>query len=273
MDFNRVQQVTDTRSKAAWCAPPRPAPRTSRAREAKDGQVTVANELPGGAQGGNNNAEQREQTQRSEEITNFEISKTTKTRRSRRRPRVKKLSVAVLVDGIYTRLRVLRRICRAPPRSWSASPPSCAGHRFRSQPRRSGRGDQPQACRRPARDRQRPAEPLPSRCSLTREDVLHFIELAVFAILTLLVVLLVVRPLMRAMGIGAAKRAAMLPARFPAFRARSRLGMVGGQAALPGPGQEGMMQAANSTPPRRMRPAFRLPCIRARSIASARSCR
>ena len=80
--------------------------RSSQLRETENltaganGQVTVANELPGASQnnGGSGPSEQGTST---EEVTNYEISKTTQTAVTEAGS-VKRLSVAVVVDGIYT---------------------------------------------------------------------------------------------------------------------------------------------------------------------------
>lgn len=63
------------------------------------GEVSVATELTGaaGGAGGNN-----ENNQKTDEVTNFEISKTV-TNKIKQGGELKKLSVAVLVDGIYTK--------------------------------------------------------------------------------------------------------------------------------------------------------------------------
>ncbi len=63
------------------------------------GQVTVGNELPN-AQANENNGVQQDQSSSTEEIVNYEISKSTKTEVVEA-GRVKRLSVAVLVDGTY----------------------------------------------------------------------------------------------------------------------------------------------------------------------------
>ncbi len=64
-----------------------------------DGQVTVANELPGASQ--NAGAGPTDQGSSTEEVTNYEISKTTQTAVTEAGA-VKRLSVAVVVDGVYT---------------------------------------------------------------------------------------------------------------------------------------------------------------------------
>src|SRR4029078_296286 len=71
--------------------------------EGREGQVTVGNELPGAAQ--NRAAQQdaggkQDQNKKTEEIVNYEISRTTKTEVIEG-GRVNRISVAVGVDGIY----------------------------------------------------------------------------------------------------------------------------------------------------------------------------
>lgn len=99
IDFNRstvTQETFDPESQVV---------RSSQVRESEslsggtEGQVTVANELPGASQ--NNGGEGlSEQGSTTEEITNYEISKTTQTTATEAGS-VKRLSVAVVVDGTY----------------------------------------------------------------------------------------------------------------------------------------------------------------------------
>ncbi len=68
----------------------------------KDGSVSVANNLPAaGAAGGASGTSSTTKGTRSEETTNYEIGKTTRAQ-VREGGQVKKLSIAVLVDGNYT---------------------------------------------------------------------------------------------------------------------------------------------------------------------------
>ena len=100
IDYNRsttTQETFDPESQVV---------RSSQVRETENltaganGQVTVANELPGASQ--NNGAGgATEQGTSSEEVTNYEISKTTQTAVTEAGA-IKRLSVAVVVDGIYT---------------------------------------------------------------------------------------------------------------------------------------------------------------------------
>ena len=65
------------------------------------GQVTVNNELPGNARQ-ENPAGPRDQSKKSEETNNYEISRITKTEVTEA-GKVNRISVAVLVDGIYAK--------------------------------------------------------------------------------------------------------------------------------------------------------------------------
>src|SRR4029077_4942416 len=78
---------------------------TSATAAANANQVTVGNEIPQGVQqrqapGGEAGGGPRDESRKSEEIVNYEISKTTKTEISEG-GRVNRISVAVLVDGTY----------------------------------------------------------------------------------------------------------------------------------------------------------------------------
>jgi flagellar M-ring protein FliF len=104
MDYNRVTQTSDIYD------PNGQVVRSTQTVEDKtdnsDGQetqgVTVGNNLPNaGAGNGENGNVSRQQSNRNEETVNYEISRTTKTE-VLEPGRVKRLSVAVLVDGVYT---------------------------------------------------------------------------------------------------------------------------------------------------------------------------
>jgi flagellar M-ring protein FliF len=99
IDFNRsttTQEIFDPESQVV---------RSSQLRETENltagmtGQVTVANELPG-ASGNVGGSGPTEQGTSSEEVTNYEISKTTQTAVTEAGA-IKRLSVAVVVDGVY----------------------------------------------------------------------------------------------------------------------------------------------------------------------------
>jgi flagellar M-ring protein FliF len=102
MDFNRIQQTQesfDPESRVVRSTQTRNE--NNQSNDAREGQVTVNNELPGAnAQNGQGSA--REASQKNEETVNYEISKTIRTE-TIEGGRVKRMSVAVLVDGNYVR--------------------------------------------------------------------------------------------------------------------------------------------------------------------------
>src|SRR4029079_2845788 len=99
-DFNKITQTSDKFD------PEGRVLRSSQTREESsqtaenNGQVTVNNELPGNQQGGSVAA--KDQSKKTEETNNYEISRTTKTEVTEV-GRVNRISVAVLVDGAYTK--------------------------------------------------------------------------------------------------------------------------------------------------------------------------
>jgi flagellar M-ring protein FliF len=103
MDFNRIQQTQesfDPESRVVRSTQTRNENNLS--NDAREGQVTVNNELPGAGGGQNAQNAAREASQKNEETVNYEISKTVRTEVIEG-GRVKRLSVAVLVDGMYAR--------------------------------------------------------------------------------------------------------------------------------------------------------------------------
>ena len=100
-DFNRITQTSDRYD------PEGRVLRSSQTREEQsatsesNGQVTVNNELPGNQQ--NQPPQQpKDQSKKTEETNNYEISRTTKTEVTEA-GRVNRISVAVLVDGAYSK--------------------------------------------------------------------------------------------------------------------------------------------------------------------------
>ncbi len=96
MDFDRIQTVEERFD------PENQVPRSTQStaetnRSTEGGNVSVANQLPGGdAQNGNTRNEQSRQ----EETTNFEIGRLTRNT-TREQPALKRISLAVLVDGVW----------------------------------------------------------------------------------------------------------------------------------------------------------------------------
>jgi flagellar M-ring protein FliF len=240
MDFNRIQQVTDNfdpESRVVRSTQTRTENQQS--SESRDGQVTVGNELPQqGAQQNQNNGGQREQTARNEEIVNYEISKTTRTEIIEA-GRIKRLSVAVLVDGVYA--------------------PASGGVEATYQPRSAeeldriaalvrssigfdrNRGDQVEVVNLRFAEGQAMVDGktptmMEQLLAITKEDALRLIEMAIFGLLTLMVLLLVIRPLLKQMGIGGGNGAGKTPALIPANEAAP--------LALPAPAGESVVSSA-----------------------------
>jgi flagellar M-ring protein FliF len=194
-DLNRITETSDRFD------PEGRVVRSSQTREEtsatgdKAAEVTVGNELPGAGQRAPESAAARDQARKSEEIVNYEISRTTKTEVIEA-GRVKRISAAVLVDGTYSKNEKGESVYR--PRAKeemdriAALVRSAAGF----DPRR---GDQVEVVN--LRFAEAPvsvvAEP-PGWFAVpqfTRSDVVRGVELGVMALLSVLVVLLVVRPL------------------------------------------------------------------------------
>ena len=196
-DFNRITQTSDRFD------PEGRVVRSSQTREetaatadSSGGQVTVNNELPGANQAPPGTAA-RDQSKKSEEIVNYEISRTTKTEVIEG-GRVKRVSVAVLVDGNYAKNdkgesvyepRTKEEIDRI-----AALVRSAIGFDQK-------RGDVVEVVN--LRFAEQPnltiAEPTGwmSMLQFTKDDITRGIELVVMGLLGFVVVLFVVRPLVR----------------------------------------------------------------------------
>jgi len=209
-DFNRITETLDKFD------PEGRVLRSSQTREesansgSAEGLVSVGNELPGGQQNqqgqgggqqgqpsGQLTAGQRDQSKKSEEIVNYEISRSTKTQVTEG-GRVKRISAAVLVDGSYSKNDKGETAYQ--PRSKEelerigALVRSAIGFDQR-------RGDQIEIvnlrfAESSATPIQEPAGFL-SFLQLTKDDIMRWVELAVMALLGLVVLLFVVRPLVR----------------------------------------------------------------------------
>ncbi|WP_186418114.1 flagellar basal-body MS-ring/collar protein FliF [Bosea sp. CS1GBMeth4] len=199
LDTNRIESRSETydpESKVIRSSQNRTeAAATSEQREG----VTVGNELPGAQQNqGQQQAAQRDSSSKNEEVVNYEISRTTRTE-VQEGGRIRKLSVAVLVDGVYSR----------------------QGNETSYQPRpqeeleRIGqlvrtaigfdrqRGDQVEVVNLrfaeapPAQTDLVEQSLMQQLLSFSREDLVRFAEIGVIALLILIVLMVVVRPLLK----------------------------------------------------------------------------
>ncbi len=200
MDFNRVTQTSDDFD------PERRVVRSTQTREEQsssnegrgDGQVTVGNELPGANQTGAGANPSREASRKTEETVNYEIARTQRTEVIEG-GRIRRVSVAVLVDGIYA--RDAQGNVNYQPRSAEelerigALVRSAIGFDQR-------RGDQVEIVNLRFAEAPQLAAPEAERpwwmvYDFTKEDIRYAIELVVLLLVSLLVMLFVVRPLLR----------------------------------------------------------------------------
>jgi flagellar M-ring protein FliF len=200
LDANRIESRSETfdpESKVIRSSQNRTE--NSQTSEA-NGAVTVGNELPGAA-GQNQGAQPgpKDASSKNEEVVNYEISRTTRTE-VLEGGRVKKLSVAVLVDGTYTR-------SPAGELTYQPRPPEDL-ERIGQLVRTAvgfdqARGDKVEVVN--LRFAEAPPAPadlveqtlMQQLLSFTREDLIRFAELAVISLLTLIVLMVVVRPLLK----------------------------------------------------------------------------
>jgi flagellar M-ring protein FliF len=209
-DYNKVTQTSDKFD------PEGRVLRSSQSREESsstadnNGQVTVNNELPGSQQQ-NGTQTPKDQSKKSEEINNYEISRVTKTEVTEA-GRINRISVAVLVDGSYVKNASGETVYA--PRSKdeldriAALVRSAIGFDQK-------RGDQVEIVN--LRFAEGPAaipdgEPsgLLGLFQFTKDDILYFIELGVMSLLGLVVMFMVVRPLVkRVLAEDAAKKKAL----------------------------------------------------------------
>jgi flagellar M-ring protein FliF len=194
-DLNRITQTSDKYD------PDGRVVRSSQTREEQSasgregGQVSVSNELPGANQQNGQNGS--DQNRKSEEIVNYEISRTTKTEVIEA-GRVNRISAAVLVDGIYTKNDKGETVYQ--PRSKeeidriAALVRSAVGYDAK-------RGDQVEVVN------LRFADPTPqpieeptgwmNYLQFTKDDIMRGTEIGVMGLLGLIVLFMVVRPLVR----------------------------------------------------------------------------
>ena len=199
-DVNRITQTSDKFD------PDGRVLRSSQTREEQsangarsDGAVSVGTELPGGNQQGGTGSGGAvgEQTRKTEEITNYEISRTTKTEVIEA-GRVNRISAAVLVDGVYNKNDKGELAYQPRPKEEidriAALVRSAIGFDAK-------RGDQVEVVN------LRFAETTPSPINepvgwmsylqFTKDDIMRGAELGVMVLLALVVLLMVVRPLVR----------------------------------------------------------------------------
>jgi flagellar M-ring protein FliF len=200
-DFNRITQTSDKFDpEGRVVRSSQTREETSATNDGKENQVTVGNEIPGGQRQpapGADNAAARDESRKSEEIVNYEISKTTKTEVIEG-GRVNRISVAVLVDGTYGKNDKGESTYQ--PRSKEELDQiatlvrSAIGFNQK-------RGDQVEIVN--LRFAETQATPITepsgwlSAFQFTKDDIMRAIEMVVMGLLGFVVIFMVVRPLVR----------------------------------------------------------------------------
>ena len=201
-DFNRVTQTSDKYDpEGRVVRSSQTREETSATNDGKENQVTVGNEIPGGqrqpAPGATDSAAARDESRKSEEIVNYEISKTTKTEVIEG-GRLNRVSVAVLVDGTYGKNDKGESTYQ--PRSKEELDQiatlvrSAIGFNQK-------RGDQVEIVN--LRFAETQATPITepsgwlSAFQFTKDDIMRAIEMVVMGLLSFVVLFMVVRPLVR----------------------------------------------------------------------------
>jgi flagellar M-ring protein FliF len=233
-DYNKITQTSDKFDPEGRVLRSSQTREESTSNGVEGGQVTVNNELPGN-QGGNNSQQSRDQSKKSEETNNYEISRTTKTEVTEA-GRVNRISVAVLVDGSYSKNEkgdvVYKERGKDELDRIATLVRSAIGFDQK-------RGDQVEVVN--LKFAEAPAvapisEPvgLLGMMQFTKDDVMYVIELGVMMLLSLVVLFMVVRPLVR--KVLSSEELAALTAAVTAPSAENTPAMAAptGQALLPG---------------------------------------
>ena len=196
-DYNKITQTSDKFDPEGRVLRSSQTREESSATAENSGQVTVNNELPG-SQAKDNTPTARDQSKKTEETNNYEISRTTKTEVTEA-GRVNRISVAVLVDGSYSKNEKGEMVYQERSKDQldriAALVRSAIGFDQK-------RGDQVEVVN--LKFAEAPAvapltEPsgLLGMLQFTKDDVMYVIELGVMMLLSLVVLFMVIRPLVK----------------------------------------------------------------------------
>ena len=232
-DYNKITQTSDKFDPEGRVLRSTQTREESSLTADSSGQVTVNNELPGN-QGNGGSAQARDQSKKSEETNNYEISRTTKTEVTEA-GRVNRISVAVLVDGAYSKNEKGEMVYQDRSKEQldriAALVRSAIGFDQK-------RGDQVEVVN--LRFAEAPAVPpvaeptgLVGILQFTKDDVMYVVELGVMMLLGLVVLFMVIRPLVKRI---LAAEPVPAPAELPALTDASTQAADGapGQALVPG---------------------------------------
>ena len=197
LDANRIESRSETFDPESRVVRSTQTRSENSQTSAAEGATTIGNELPGTDKAGANQGP-KDASNKNEETTNYEISRVTKTEVVEG-GRIKRLSVAVVVDGAYA---------PGPDGKPTYQPrPNAEMDRIAALVRSAigydkGRGDQVEVVNLRFAETPQPAEftelsLVQSLLSPSKEDILRIVELTVLALLTMVVLMAVVRPLVR----------------------------------------------------------------------------
>jgi flagellar M-ring protein FliF len=196
-DYNKITQTSDKFDPEGRVLRSSQTREESSATAETNGQVTVNNELPGNQQNGNAPAA-RDQSKKTEETNNYEISRTTKTEVTEA-GRVNRISVAVLVDGSYVKNDKGELVYQDRNKEQLDRIATLVRSAIGFDQKR---GDQVEVVN--LRFAEAPAvapvaEPtgLLGMLQFTKDDVMYVIELGVMMLLGLVVLFMVIRPLVK----------------------------------------------------------------------------
>jgi flagellar M-ring protein FliF len=195
-DYNKVTQTSDKFDPEGRVLRSTQTREESSATAGDSGQVTVNNELPGNQ--ANGAAAARDQSKKSEETNNYEISRTTKTEVTEA-GRVNRISVAVLVDGAYTKNEKGEMVYQDRSKEQLDRIATLVRSAIGFDQKR---GDQVEVVN--LRFAEAPSVPpvaeptgLLGMFQFTKDDVMYVIELGVMMLLGLVVLFMVIRPLVK----------------------------------------------------------------------------
>jgi flagellar M-ring protein FliF len=235
-DFNKITQTSDRFDPEGRVLRSTQTREESTATADNSGQVTVNNELPGN-QNQNNASAPRDQSKKSEETNNYEISRTTKTEVTEA-GRVNRISVAVLVDGSYAKNEKGEMVYQERSKEQLDRIATLVRSAIGFDQKR---GDQVEVVN--LKFAEAPAvapiaEPagLFGMLQFTKDDVMYVIELGVMMMLGIVVLFMVIRPLVKRIVASEVIHTLAIdaPAPVPADGSAAPAAAGGGQSLVPG---------------------------------------
>jgi len=237
-DYNKITQTSDKFDPEGRVLRSSQTREESSATADNTGQVTINNELPGN-QNRDNPAPARDQSKKSEETNNYEISRTTKTEVTEV-GRVNRISVAVLVDGSYAKNEKGEMVYQERGKEQLDRIATLVRSAIGFDQKR---GDQVEVVN--LKFAEAPAavpvaEPtgLLGMLQFTKDDVMYVIELGVMMLLGLVVLFMVIRPLVRRI---------LASEVIPSLANDDSLPALTDGSATSGPGGQSLIPAANAT--------------------------